>query len=1180
MKSILPWFCLAAMTNANVVLADEGIDAYRFGNYEQAADLLQQSKNKDPIIEYYLAKMRLYGYGILKNNDKAIRYFESAGNKGLLSAQKIMARYELIEANNPEKALYWFKKAAATDDTPALMYCAAAYYYGYGVRKNRDVARKYYIAAAKNGNSIAQYSVAKNFLKTRQLVNKKLGMIWLNKSVEQNNPAAQLLLAEQYINGSLVSKDLDKARELINLAMKQHYLPAYYKLGQLEYEQNNYASAQENYLKAAKENYIPAMLALAKLYNDDKSDLFNQHDAFLWQLKAAENGSKQACINLAKMYKDGIGTKADEHLAEVWKKKSETFKLSEDVVKLEVVQWLTNRKATKFTETAYELRGILTDWHNNNALKDNIYNQFPQMQDVTKKELYKPNFILASPNSISISEYYDILVSGKKLMDENWEPPTYLVLMDDKATLENQMLRKQQNASLGFDYLLQITKSGGEKEDYGQIFKKLEAQAVIGDTIAQFDVGQMYQYGIGVEKNIEEAVKYYELATAQGSLPAEYNLGIIYFFGRGIEPNYKEGLYLLTDAAFKGNDFAQYTLARIYEFGYKNSQGKEVIGPNKQQSLAMYNIASANNYGPAQYRLAEIMVREKAKDLSENGKAKRNKLIKNLYERALANNVSAAKLPLAFYYAMEHDPAKQKLAFDNAGVLAEQGNEDASLLLGLMYDRGIVASKDNDKAIKWYEKSGDNPVSDFILGTYTAIGNSVSQDIVKAQKLLQRSVDSGFSYANLNLAVINKQNHKSFLPYLTEALARGNSVAGLLLADYFLSKSTSEQQLHKAREIYNSFALQGDKDAQLKIGFLCEKGIGGKIDYFAAKKWYKMAAKQGQFQAQYLLARLYQLGKIGNGPDYESAKKWYQLAKNKYSQAAVALGYIYDIEEGDYKRAMENYKLADANGNLIGSFNLGLLYERGEGCPVDYNEARKLYIKAAEAAHKESMVQLAGLYLHGYGTSPDPSAALKWYKQAADLGDRNAEYQLGLLYETGNTTKIDLAKAKEYYELASQHGNEKASLALARLYHNGIIGEKNVEKAQAIYNSLAKNQNAYAQYQLANLCFQGVPADCKQTTGVSLLEQSKANGNADAQTMLWLIRAKNNMDVSFIQPVTFNKTYNLYAHQSPSLQYLDAINAWNAGDEKLSKIMLYKILVQYPNNPLAKKTYKQLTDSL
>ena len=66
MKSPMPWFCLIAAANAGMAFADEGLDAYRQGNYEQAALQLKDTSGKDSIVEYYMGRMRLYGYGQLK----------------------------------------------------------------------------------------------------------------------------------------------------------------------------------------------------------------------------------------------------------------------------------------------------------------------------------------------------------------------------------------------------------------------------------------------------------------------------------------------------------------------------------------------------------------------------------------------------------------------------------------------------------------------------------------------------------------------------------------------------------------------------------------------------------------------------------------------------------------------------------------------------------------------------------------------------------------------------------------------------------------------------------------------------------------------------------------------------------------------------------------------------------
>ncbi|MDF1757309.1 MAG: tetratricopeptide repeat protein [Legionellaceae bacterium] len=1176
MKSIVPWFCLAAVTN--MAFADDGIDAYRLGNYDTAAKILLNSKNKDPIADFYIAKMRLYGYGAIKNNDIAIRHYELAAERGLLSAQKIMARYELLETANLEKALYWFKKAAATDDTSALMYCASAYYFGVGVKVNRDRAKKYYIAAAKNGDSIAQYSVARNFLKTRHKSNKKLGMIWLSKSLKQHNPAAQLLMADQYISGEMVDKDLAKARELINLSISQNYIPAYYKLGELDLKEKKYEDARQSFLKASNGKYIPATIALSDLYAMEDSPFYNPHESFLWMLKAAQLGSKKAIKSIAKSYKDGIGTDADDSLAEVWHKKyKERSKSSDNSATIAAVRWLTDRKAINFADTRYDLRGILSSWHNSLFTKQNNYNKSPQLENITRSSLYNPVFKLVDPDDVPISDYYDMLVSdNKNLADDKWDHPLYLIAKSENISEKDRAERHRQQDSLGFDYLLHALMTSDSKIDYKSLFDKLLAQADIGDTAAQFDIGQMYQSGLGVERNIDAAIKYYKLAAAQENLPSEYNLGLIYLTGDGVEPDYKLALHWLNDAAFKGNDYSEYVLARIYESGYKDKNGKEVIAADHDRAVDMYRIASANNFGLAQYRLAEIMVRDKPVDISERGLQHRNKLIKGLYEKSLANNITDARLPLAFYYSMEEDTKRQQWAFEAANKEATKGNQQAALLLGLMYDRGIVVTENKDASMRWYQQSGDNPVSSFIMGTYTASGKGVNKDTIKAQELLQKAVNSNFSYANLNMAIIKKENGGAFLPYLSESLAEGNNLAGLLLADYYLSNSADDKQLKEAHSIFKQFAEKGDKEAQLKLAFLYEKGIGGKIDYKEAEKWYTTAAEQGQPKAQYLLARLYQLGKTDKVPRYDLAKKWYNAARDKYPQAAVALGFIYDTEDENYHFAMSQYKYAADKGDIIGAYNLALLYERGEGCGIDYKKSQELYFMAAKQGHKESMYQLGGIYLNGFVGSPDVREAFKWYKKSAELGDRDALYQLGLMYETGVATKLDYAKAKVAYKKAAELGNEKANMAIARIYQHGIGGSKDVLKSAAIYKSLSERGNSYAQYQMAVLCFKGVPENCSQDQGLRWLKEAQKYGDANAETLIDWVGAKNSVKLSFIQPAQFSAQVKVPDSTPSDLLYLNALNAWNVGEERYSKQLLSGLLSRHPNNFLAKETYKQL----
>ncbi len=55
-----------------------------------------------------------------------------------------------------------------------------------------------------------------------------------------------------------------------------------------------------------------------------------------------------------------------------------------------------------------------------------------------------------------------------------------------------------------------------------------------GHPVAQFNLGVKYDFGQGVEKDPEHAVRWYRLAAAQGHGGAQFNLGGMYFEGVGV----------------------------------------------------------------------------------------------------------------------------------------------------------------------------------------------------------------------------------------------------------------------------------------------------------------------------------------------------------------------------------------------------------------------------------------------------------------------------------------------------------------------------------------------------------------------------------------------------------------------------------------------------------------------
>lgn len=102
-----------------------------------------------------------------------------------------------------------------------------------------------------------------------------------------------------------------------------------------------------------------------------------------------------------------------------------------------------------------------------------------------------------------------------------------------------------------------------QDENYEQAFEqfKLIAENDEHHADSQFNLAIMCQRGLGTEKNIHEAIRWYEAAANNGDDKAMYNLGAIYHDGaEGLEPDEEKYFHWMRLAAQKGNDRAKYSL--------------------------------------------------------------------------------------------------------------------------------------------------------------------------------------------------------------------------------------------------------------------------------------------------------------------------------------------------------------------------------------------------------------------------------------------------------------------------------------------------------------------------------------------------------------------------------------------------------------------------------------------
>lgn len=126
---------------------------------------------------------------------------------------------------------------------------------------------------------------------------------------------------------------------------------------------------------------------------------------------------------------------------------------------------------------------------------------------------------------------------------------------------------------------------GGVKVDYPKAVAWFREAGVNGVANARYNLGVLYQQGMGVEKNISQAIGWYKAAAKLDHPEAQYNLGIAYIEGTGTPYNPGKAAMYFEQAADAGIVEAAYNLGLILENGLLSS-------PNPREALMWYKKAA------------------------------------------------------------------------------------------------------------------------------------------------------------------------------------------------------------------------------------------------------------------------------------------------------------------------------------------------------------------------------------------------------------------------------------------------------------------------------------------------------------------------------------------------------------------------------------------------------------
>jgi len=151
------------------------------------------------------------------------------------------------------------------------------------------------------------------------------------------------------------------------------------------------------------------------------------------------------------------------------------------------------------------------------------------------------------------------------------------------------------------------------------------------------------------------------------------------------------------------------------------------------------------------------------------------------------------------------------------------------------------------------------------------------------------------------------------------------------------------------------------------------------------------------------------------------------------------LGRMYENGDGvkqDKFKAVEFYTKACDGGHAAGCFTLGFRYDQGEGVKQNYFKAVELYAKACDGGHAVGCLSLEFMHANGEGMKQDYFKAVELYTKACDAGDAKGCFNLGLTYYKGEGVEQNNKKAKELFGKACDGKNALGCELYAKLNSN------------------------------------------------------------------------------------------------------------------------------------------------
>ena len=197
-------------------------------------------------------------------------------------------------------------------------------------------------------------------------------------------------------------------------------------------------------------------------------------------------------------------------------------------------------------------------------------------------------------------------------------------------------------------------------------------------------------------------------------------------------------------------------------------------------------------------------------------------------------------------------------------LMLEAGNDSRAAIfeIGMLYENGVGVKKDMEMATKYYlhaAELGMNEAQRKIAGWYER-GVNLELDLIKALMWYRKcsesnNFDDAMSFACL--CANPKIDHSIVKDYISKAIEilkigveNGDVEAMCYYGSLLLRNLVPGGTMEQGFQLLKMAAFKGQSDAQIYLGDACAQGIVTEKDLVEAKRWYEIALKNSNPEAQ------------------------------------------------------------------------------------------------------------------------------------------------------------------------------------------------------------------------------------------------------------------------------------------------------------------------------------------